>query len=153
RKDVYLGRRSIFKDFQGNFRGKTVYFVFATTGAGVCISKPLANKMAPWAKSGKFLETSRALGHADDCTIGFIITNLLNVNLTVTNSFHSHMENLTDLDPKTLKNQAVLSYRSPENTINIPSNLNNTNVFNKLVDPTRFYSLHCLIYPENPFCK
>uniref|UniRef100_H2Z355 Fringe-like glycosyltransferase domain-containing protein n=1 Tax=Ciona savignyi TaxID=51511 RepID=H2Z355_CIOSA len=152
RKDVYLGRRSISKYLEGRFRGKTVYFVFATTGAGVCFSKPLANKMAPWSKSGKFLETSRALGHSDDCTIGFIITNLLKVNLTLTNVFHSHMEDLTKLDFNTLKNHVVFSYRG-QNIINITSNLTNTNVFKRHVDPTRLYSLHCLIYPENQFCK
>uniref|UniRef100_H2Z1F1 Fringe-like glycosyltransferase domain-containing protein n=1 Tax=Ciona savignyi TaxID=51511 RepID=H2Z1F1_CIOSA len=152
RKDVYLGRRSKLTDFEGKFLGKTVYFVFATTGAGVCISKTLAEKMEPWAGAGKFLATSKALGHADDCTIGFIITNRLKVNLTVTNLFHSHMENLAKLDPTTLQKQVVFSHRTL-NIINITSNLTNTKVFDLIADPTRFYSVHCLVHPESFFCK
>uniref|UniRef100_H2ZF15 Fringe-like glycosyltransferase domain-containing protein n=1 Tax=Ciona savignyi TaxID=51511 RepID=H2ZF15_CIOSA len=153
RKDVYLGRQSVPHQLRGTYEGKRTRFVFASTGAGVCISKTLSKKMAPWTGNGKFLETSRIIGRPDDITLGFIINGLLKVTLTSTDLFHSHLETLAKIEPTTLQKQAILSQKAPTNVLNISKNVTNTTVFNLEEDPSRFYSLHCIIHPESQLCN
>lgn len=50
-------------------------FWFATGGAGFCISRPLALKMAPVIRNEKLIAISDRIGFPDDVTIGFIIGN------------------------------------------------------------------------------
>ncbi|XP_078487342.1 beta-1,3-N-acetylglucosaminyltransferase radical fringe [Ciona intestinalis] len=152
-EDFYIGRRSVTRKFGGVFHKKHVKFIFATGGAGVCISSALAKKMSPWSKNGEFLKTSKHLKHTDDCTLGFIITNLLNVDLTLTDFFHSHLETMATLNPASFSAQVTLAHGAPDNVIIINNNTTNTTVFNTELDPSRFYSLHCLIFPELPMCK
>uniref|UniRef100_F6WD96 Fringe-like glycosyltransferase domain-containing protein n=1 Tax=Ciona intestinalis TaxID=7719 RepID=F6WD96_CIOIN len=152
KNDLYIGRRSRTEPFKGNFHGEPVDIFFTTGGAGVCISSPLANKMKPWAASGEFLRTSQALGHSDDCTVGFIIINRLKVNLTESILFHSHMELLSDIPITTFREQITFSHRG-KNIINITPNNTDTPVFDFKSDPTRFLSLHCHIHPAYQICK
>lgn len=53
--------------------GHQAQFWFATGGAGFCISRPLAQKMAPVIRNEKLLTISDRIGFPDDVTIGFII--------------------------------------------------------------------------------
>lgn len=53
--------------------GHHAQFWFATGGAGFCISRPLALKMAPVIRNDKLMTISDRIGFPDDVTIGFII--------------------------------------------------------------------------------
>jgi len=46
---------------------------------------------------GNFISTAEKIRLPDDCTIGYIIEALLEVTLTHTHLFHSHLENLQKL--------------------------------------------------------
>ncbi|XP_020381445.2 beta-1,3-N-acetylglucosaminyltransferase lunatic fringe-like [Rhincodon typus] len=54
-QDVYVGKPSLDRPIEAseklpNNKTKSVFFWFATGGAGFCISRGLALKMAPWAR-------------------------------------------------------------------------------------------------------
>ncbi|XP_029060898.1 beta-1,3-N-acetylglucosaminyltransferase manic fringe isoform X1 [Monodon monoceros] len=60
-RDVYIGRPSLNRPIhasepQPNNRTRLVQFWFATGGAGFCINRKLALKMAPWARIGAAVE-------------------------------------------------------------------------------------------------
>lgn len=118
--------------------------MFATGGAGFCISRALALKMLPIAGFGKFMSIGDRIGLPDDVTMGYIIEHLLKVPLTVIETFHSHLEPMDILPKETFKEQVTFSYGHIKN---------NTNVllidgFDDKIDPTRFLSLHCHLYPN-----
>lgn len=48
-------------------------FWFATGGAGFCISKALAIRMAPVAGGGKLIGIGDKIRFPDDVTVGFVI--------------------------------------------------------------------------------
>nr|XP_020670273.1 beta-1,3-N-acetylglucosaminyltransferase radical fringe isoform X3 [Pogona vitticeps] len=156
----------------------TTKFWFATGGAGFCISRGLALKMSPWARYvqlgkfvripqtlieprgfhsqipvldslGSFISTAERIRLPDDCTIGYIIEGLLEVKLLHSPLFHSHLENLQQLRGETVLRQVTLSYGGPENKHNVVSL---AEVFSVQQDPTRFKSLHCLLYPNTAWC-
>lgn len=151
-QDVYLGRPSIERPIQAPHRTGTqqmnrVEFWFATGGAGFCLSRGLAVKMSPWASGGAFRDTSELIGLPDDCTVGYIVEAVLGARLTRSPLFHSHLENLGLLSD--LHKQVTLSYGTVEpsrNTVNIRG------AFSLHQDPTRFRSVHCLLYPDTPWC-
>uniref|UniRef100_A0A672ZKC7 O-fucosylpeptide 3-beta-N-acetylglucosaminyltransferase n=1 Tax=Sphaeramia orbicularis TaxID=375764 RepID=A0A672ZKC7_9TELE len=144
-QDVYLGRpRSRVMD-----RSVSVRFWFATGGAGFCISRGLALKMSPWASLGNFISTAEKIRLPDDCTIGYIIEALLEVTLTHTHLFHSHLENLQKLPTDTVLDQVTLSYGGFENTRNVVGLVGG---FSLTEDPTRFKTVHCLLYPDTYWC-
>ncbi|XP_057597606.1 beta-1,3-N-acetylglucosaminyltransferase manic fringe isoform X1 [Hippopotamus amphibius kiboko] len=63
-RDVYLGRPSLNRPIrasepQPHNRTRLVQFWFATGGAGFCINRKLALKMAPWARRGAAVEGSK----------------------------------------------------------------------------------------------
>ncbi|XP_030061044.1 beta-1,3-N-acetylglucosaminyltransferase radical fringe isoform X1 [Microcaecilia unicolor] len=151
-QDVYLGRPSLDHPIEAADRvrsdGSTsVKFWFATGGAGFCISRGLALKMSPWASMGNFISTAEKMRLPDDCTIGYIIEGLLEVKLLHVSLFHSHLENLQRL--RSILKQVTLSYGGPENQHNVVSI---GRIFNLQQDPTRFRSLHCLLYPDTAWC-
>lgn len=84
---------------------KKISFVFATGGAGFCISRALALKMLPIAANGKFINIGDKIGLPDDVTMGYIIEYLLNVPLTIIDTFHSHLEPMEFLRKDTFKDQ------------------------------------------------
>lgn len=88
---------------------KKISFVFATGGAGFCISRALALKMLPIAGNGKFINIGDKIGLPDDVTMGYIIEYLLNVPLTIIDTFHSHLEPMEFLRKDTFKDQVTLS--------------------------------------------
>ncbi|XP_027883437.1 beta-1,3-N-acetylglucosaminyltransferase radical fringe [Xiphophorus couchianus] len=153
-QDIYLGRPSLDHPIEAAERVKSdgtvsVKFWFATGGAGFCISRGLALKMSPWASLGNFITTAEKIRLPDDCTIGYIIEALLEVTLTHTHLFHSHLENLQKLPVPTVLQQVTLSYGGFENRRNVVSIVGG---FSLTEDPTRFKTVHCLLYPDTEWC-
>uniref|UniRef100_A0A6Q2YYG8 Beta-1,3-N-acetylglucosaminyltransferase n=1 Tax=Esox lucius TaxID=8010 RepID=A0A6Q2YYG8_ESOLU len=153
-QDVYLGRPSLDHPIEAAERVKSdgsvsVKFWFATGGAGFCISRGLALKMSPWASLGNFISTAEKIRLPDDCTMGYIIEALLEVALTHIHLFHSHLENLQRLPTDTVLEQVTLSYGGFENRRNVVSI---RGAFSLVEDPSRFKTVHCLLYPETDWC-
>lgn len=151
-EDVYLGRPSLTKAMEawdrldGYNRKK---FWFATGGAGFCLSHALVARMSPHISDGKFAESCERIKVPDDCTIGFISESLLNVSLTRLDLFHSHLENLPSIQQSEIKEQISFSHGY------IGGRYNRVNIagpFDQEQDPTRFKSIHCLLYPETGWC-
>ncbi|XP_004861062.1 beta-1,3-N-acetylglucosaminyltransferase radical fringe isoform X2 [Heterocephalus glaber] len=153
-QDVYLGRPSLdhpieaTERVQGGGTATTVKFWFATGGAGFCLSRGLALKMSPWASLGSFMSTAERVRLPDDCTVGYIVEGLLGARLLHSPLFHSHLENLQRLPTDAVLQQVTLSYGGPEN----PHNVVNVAGFSLQQDPTRFRSVHCLLYPDTDWC-
>ncbi|XP_008314826.1 beta-1,3-N-acetylglucosaminyltransferase lunatic fringe-like [Cynoglossus semilaevis] len=151
-EDVYIGRPSLDRPLEateqlGAAETKRVRFWFATGGAGFCLSRGLALKMKPWASDGSFMDTAQHIRLPDDCTVGYIVEALLGVELLRSALFHSHLENLglvTDI-----QNQVTLSYSTVENNENT---VNVKGAFSTNEDPSRFRTVHCLLYPDTPWC-
>ncbi|XP_026860909.2 beta-1,3-N-acetylglucosaminyltransferase radical fringe isoform X1 [Electrophorus electricus] len=153
-QDVYLGRPSLDHPIEAAERVKSdgsmsVKFWFATGGAGFCISRGLALKMSPWASLGNFITTAEKIRLPDDCTVGYIIEALLEVPLMHTWLFHSHLENLQRLPTADILRQVTLSYGGVENRRNVVSIGGD---FSLTEDPSRFKTVHCLLYPETHWC-
>lgn len=125
---------------------KKISFVFATGGAGFCISRTLALKMLPIAGIGKFMTVSDRIGLPDDVTMGYIIEHLLKVPLTVIDTFHSHLEPMETLRRETFKDQVTFSYGHIKNETNALQ----IDGINEKIDPTRFLSLHCQLFSNLP---
>jgi len=150
RNNTYLGKASVLEPFVSMYKGSSLKFWFATGGAGFCISYPLAQLMRPWCSNGKFLEISNEMQTTDDCTLGFIITNKLKVNLSQCSLFHSHLEPLQLIQDKDLGEQISFSYsisHKRRNTVLLDK------YFNETYDPTRFFSIHCKLYPQAEICS
>ncbi|XP_077574471.1 beta-1,3-N-acetylglucosaminyltransferase lunatic fringe-like [Stigmatopora nigra] len=149
--DVYIGRPSLERPLEAteilpNSKMRKVVFWFATGGAGFCLSRGLAIKMRPWASEGTFLSTGEQIRLPDDCVVGYITGALLGVGLTRSPLFHSHLETLALVTQ--LQEQVTLSYNIKErNTVNLKG------AFSLQQDPTRFKSMHCLLYPHTSWCQ
>ncbi|XP_072889638.1 beta-1,3-N-acetylglucosaminyltransferase lunatic fringe-like [Hemitrygon akajei] len=153
-QDVYVGKPSLDRPIEAseklpNNKTKSVRFWFATGGAGFCISRGLALKMMPWASNGHFMNTAERIRLPDDCTIGYIIEAILGVSLIRSPLFHSHLENLQLVSRAQVQSQVTLSYGTFENKRNI---IEMKGSFSVDEDPSRFKSIHCLLYPETPWC-
>lgn len=123
---------------------KKISFVFATGGAGICLSRALTLKLIPIAGYRRFESIADRIGLPDDVTMGYIIEHLLKVPLTVIDTFHSHLEPMEFLRSDTFKDQITFSYaniQNDTNTIQIDG-------FNRVIDPTRFYTVHCHLFPH-----
>ncbi|XP_057700685.1 beta-1,3-N-acetylglucosaminyltransferase manic fringe-like isoform X2 [Corythoichthys intestinalis] len=151
--DIYVGKASLDKPItahelmEGNTT-KEVKFWFATGGAGFCLSRRLANKMSPWARS-RFLETSEKIRLPDDCTVGFIVEQRVGVSMLHCPLFHSHLENLMLIQRASIQHQVTLSYGLLDGQMN---SVKLTGSFAKEEDPSRFKTLHCLLYPLTRWC-
>ncbi|XP_068176922.1 beta-1,3-N-acetylglucosaminyltransferase lunatic fringe-like [Antennarius striatus] len=151
-QDVYIGRPSLERPIEAadgpDSAGTTpVRFWFATGGAGFCLSRGVALKMKPWASDGAFMATAESIRLPDDCAVGYIVEALLGVSLIRSALFHSHLENLGLVSD--VRSQVTLSYGKVENRRNI---VNVKGTFSIKEDPTRFRSVHCLLYPDTPWC-
>ncbi|XP_053112217.1 beta-1,3-N-acetylglucosaminyltransferase manic fringe [Hemicordylus capensis] len=152
--DVYIGKPSLNRPIRAsetspNNQTKPVYFWFATGGAGFCISQKLATKMVPWASGNNFIITSELIRLPDDCTVGYIIECKLGGRLVPSALFHSHLENLPLIQRSQLTKQVTLSYGMFEKKLNA---IKLAGPFSKQDDPSRFRSIHCLLYPDTPWC-
>ncbi|XP_004675736.1 PREDICTED: beta-1,3-N-acetylglucosaminyltransferase manic fringe [Condylura cristata] len=153
-RDVYVGRPSLNRPIrasepQSHNRTRLVQFWFATGGAGFCINRRLALKMAPWASGPRFTDTSALIRLPDDCTVGYIVECKLGGRLQPSPLFHSHLETLQLLGAEQLLEQVTLSYGSLEGKLNV---IRLQGPFSPEEDPSRFRSLHCLLYPDTPWC-
>uniref|UniRef100_U3DI56 Beta-1,3-N-acetylglucosaminyltransferase n=1 Tax=Callithrix jacchus TaxID=9483 RepID=U3DI56_CALJA len=153
-QDVYVGRPSLNRPIhasepQPHNRTRLVQFWFATGGAGFCINRKLALKMAPWASGSRFMDTSALIRLPDDCTVGYIIECKLGGRLQPSPLFHSHLETLQLLRTAELPEQVTLSYGVFEGKLNV---IKLQGPFSPEEDPSRFRSLHCLLYPDTPWC-
>uniref|UniRef100_A0A3Q0QS07 Fringe-like glycosyltransferase domain-containing protein n=1 Tax=Amphilophus citrinellus TaxID=61819 RepID=A0A3Q0QS07_AMPCI len=151
-QDVYIGRPSLERPIEATERLSTdemkqVRFWFATGGAGFCLSRGLSLKMKPWASDGTFMTTAEHIRLPDDCTVGYIVEALLGASLIRSGLFHSHLENLGLVSD--IHNQVTLSYGTADNSRNT---VNVKGPFTIEEDPTRFRSVHCLLYPDTPWC-
>lgn len=153
-RDVYVGKPSLNRpihasELQSKNRTKLVRFWFATGGAGFCINRQLALKMVPWASGSHFVDTSALIRLPDDCTVGYIIECKLGGRLQPSPLFHSHLETLQLLGAAQLPEQVTLSYGVFEGKLNV---IKLPGPFSHEEDPSRFRSLHCLLYPDTPWC-
>ncbi|XP_074839975.1 beta-1,3-N-acetylglucosaminyltransferase manic fringe [Carettochelys insculpta] len=153
-QEVYIGKPSLNRPIQAsetmpNNRTRSVRFWFATGGAGFCISRSLATKMAPWASGSHFLHTSERIRLPDDCTVGYIVECKLGRRLLPNTLFHSHLENLQLVPRPRLTQQVTLSYGVFEKKLNT---VELSGPFSQKDDPSRFRSLHCLLYPDTAWC-
>ncbi|KAM5149159.1 beta-1,3-N-acetylglucosaminyltransferase radical fringe isoform 5-T5 [Callospermophilus lateralis] len=98
---------------------------------------------------GSFMSTAERVRLPDDCTVGYIVEGLLGARLLHSPLFHSHLENLQRLPPEAVLQQVTLSYGGPENPHNV---VNVAGGFSLQQDPTRFKSVHCLLYPDTDWC-
>uniref|UniRef100_A0A8C9KVP5 RFNG O-fucosylpeptide 3-beta-N-acetylglucosaminyltransferase n=1 Tax=Panthera tigris altaica TaxID=74533 RepID=A0A8C9KVP5_PANTA len=146
-QDVYLGRPSLdhpieaAERVQGGGTVTTVKFWFATGGAGFCLSRGLALKMSPWASLGSFMSTAERVRLAGGSTGGQGRRSWLDSWGGKGLSWDS------DLPPPLV--QVTLSYGGPENPRNV---VNVAGGFSLQQDPTRFKSVHCLLYPDTDWC-
>lgn len=126
---------------------------FATGGAGVCISRGLADLLEPYVADGKSANLLKTVANAgDDGIMGYLITAVLKVPLTekYSNLLHSHWHKSDVFRIEELSNQVTLSH--PIN-INISENSPGVNVYFGLEeDPTRFLTIHCFIHPDTDYC-
>ncbi|GAB1299560.1 Beta-1,3-N-acetylglucosaminyltransferase manic fringe [Apodemus speciosus] len=123
-QDVYVGKPSLNRpihasELQPKNRTRLVRFWFATGGAGFCINRQLALKMAPWASGSHFVDTSALIRLPDDCTVGYIIECKLGARLQPSPLFHSHLETLQLLGTAQLPEQVTLSYGVFEGKLNV----------------------------------
>ncbi|XP_008065532.1 beta-1,3-N-acetylglucosaminyltransferase manic fringe isoform X2 [Carlito syrichta] len=153
-RDVYVGRPSLNRPIHASEprphnRTRPVQFWFATGGAGFCINRKLALKMVPWASGSRFVDTSALIRLPDDCTVGYIVECKLGGRLQPSPLFHSHLETLQLLRVAQLPEQVTLSYGVFEGRLNV---IKLQGPFSSEEDPSRFRSLHCLLYPDTPWC-
>jgi len=153
-QEHYLGKASIPEPLEILDREapkKKINFWFGTGGAGFCISRPLAERMATLVKDGEFVKIGNKIRLPDDVTVGYIVEVLLNVPLTHVSQFHSHLEPLKTIKPDQFKDQITFSYSQYENTGE--RNIIHMDGLSLERDPTRFLSLHCKLYPsEAEYC-
>ncbi|XP_078513965.1 beta-1,3-N-acetylglucosaminyltransferase manic fringe [Lissotriton helveticus] len=151
---LYIGKPSLNRPIQAaeplaNNKTRPVFFWFATGGAGFCITRKLAGRMAPWVSGHQFMELSEQIHLPDDCTVGYIIGRKLGVRLQRSPLFHSHLEDLPQIPTTQLAKQVTLSYgvfQKKQNVVKIPG------PFSEQEDPSRFRCLHCLLYPDTSWC-
>ncbi|MCJ8747648.1 hypothetical protein PDJAM_G00155730 [Pangasius djambal] len=153
-RDVYVGKPSLDRPIKAqellpNNKTRDVQFWFATGGAGFCLNRKLAEKMAPWASGSRLEHTSDVIRLPDDCVIGFIVERRLGVLMIHSNLFHSHLENLLLLTPAQIFKQVTLSYGLFENKMN---SVGLKGGFSTEEDPSRFKTLHCFLYPLTSWC-
>uniref|UniRef100_A0A3Q3WYJ6 Fringe-like glycosyltransferase domain-containing protein n=1 Tax=Mola mola TaxID=94237 RepID=A0A3Q3WYJ6_MOLML len=150
--DIYVGKPSLDKPITAHelLEGKReVRFWFATGGAGFCLSRRLAEKMAPWASGSRFEQTSATIRLPDDCTVGFIVEKRLGISMVHCPLFHSHLENLLLISHRSIPHQVTLSYGMFENKMN---SIEVKGSFSKEEDPSRFKTVHCILYPFTSWC-
>ncbi|XP_033109931.1 beta-1,3-N-acetylglucosaminyltransferase lunatic fringe-like [Anneissia japonica] len=150
-QDIYLGRSSTLRPIEA-YKTQTPsikhQFWFGTGGAGVCVSRALAKKMVPYTSGGMMLLTCESIRMPDDVTIGYINEILLNVPMIHIKKMNSHLQDLWAIKPDDIKNQITLSYRTDSTNKMLLHNP----AFSINDDPTRFKSIHCILYPQTSFC-
>lgn len=147
----YLGKPSITAPLQILDRRtkKRISFWFATGGAGFCVSRSLLISIKPVISGGKFIQIGSKIRLPDDVTLGYIISYMMKVPLTVVEQFHSHLEPLNSIKLESISEQITFSYSKildEMNTVKLPDG------FDISIDPTRMLSLHCFLFPTSILC-
>jgi hypothetical protein len=130
---------------------KKIKFRFATGGAGFCLSRPLAERMAPLVENGQLVSTCENIRLPDDVTVGYMVEHMLNTPLTIVSGFHSHLEPLRLINNDELHDQISFSYGKYDNadhTFDLNLVDVGANGRPQDEDPTRFLSLHCHLFPN-----
>ena len=118
-------------------------FWFATGGAGFCLSRSLASKMAPIAGGGRFESVGDKIRLPDDVTMGYI-AHVLDTKLTRVEEFHSHLEpqrllefaeDGSEVEFETFQNQISFSYSKYGDEMNVVGI--EQGAFTEEEDPTR----------------
>ena len=129
---------------------KKIAFWFATGGAGLCLSRPLVERMASLERGLEAVGEDIRL--PDDVTLGFVVEHKLGVPLTTVKRFHSHLEPLKLIKSDEIREQISFSYggsgnEDEENIVSLEPTAASD-------DPTRFFAIHCHLYPDSiPECR
>lgn len=139
KQSLYIGKPSMIEPKHG--RG--IKFWFATYGGGVCFSRSLLKLIYDDVQpNNKFMEGCISTNYPDDTHIAYILRKKYNINLTVANDFHHHIERnlFTNLTNPTNIDQAItLGFKGN----NVPRFLPILND-----DTYHIQTLHCLLYPD-----
>jgi len=148
----FIGRTSVNHTVNVFLHGEKISFWFQHGGCGFCISQALVEKMKQFAANGEFFKLGSKLNTNDDLTVGFIVNHLLGVPLTQSQLFnsHYHRDYMMKIPQKNLTKQVSLSYSGKKIKIQLDEG---KNIFTSKQDPTRFFSLHCILYPDIAFCN
>ncbi|KAL3981486.1 Fringe-like family protein [Acanthocheilonema viteae] len=145
--DWYLGRPSTMEPVGVDSAPGKATFWFATGGAGFCLSKSLLSKMSSYVRNGGFEELGELLRLPDDVSLGYLIEHLLKVKLTVLDKFHSHLEDLEEINKNDIHKQISFSAggrpKIAKNVVSVPEE------YIVEDDPQRFRSLHCFLYRKH----
>eukprot|EP00914_Ancora_sagittata_P022211 GHVO01044138.1.p1 GENE.GHVO01044138.1~~GHVO01044138.1.p1 ORF type:complete len:117 (+),score=5.06 GHVO01044138.1:248-598(+) len=113
--------------------------------------------MMPHTSGGRLKTICEQIRLPDDCSIGYIISHKLKKELTIVKDFHSHLEGLWKINQHNIKNQITVSYMCMSSTTSKVRNWCNSvdlsSGFSLHDDPTRFLSIHCLLYPNLAMCQ
>ncbi|XP_076817919.1 beta-1,3-N-acetylglucosaminyltransferase lunatic fringe-like [Clavelina lepadiformis] len=150
-ESFYIGKRSRYPKDYMTYKGHP--YVFGTGGAGYCVTRVLAQLMAPSVSQGGLVKACQESNAADDCAIGYVVNYLLKVPLTESQLMHSspnYVPEQSEIYKQDLPKQVSFHYG-----INLGLYKNETfkPLFNKTEDPTGFYSLHCILHPEDEICS
>ena len=135
---LYVGKPSMKEPK----RGRGMRFWFATYGGGVCFSRRLLRKIRRHIHpSERFVNGCVASSYPDDTHIAYLLRKEYNINLTVAEDFHHHIEadqftnltNASDLD-------RAITFGFKGN--NVPRFIP---IFTR--DTYHMQTLHCLLYP------
>ncbi|KAL8594131.1 hypothetical protein ACOMHN_047871 [Nucella lapillus] len=149
-EDWYLGKPSLRypMEIRDPDHPRVKLALWFATGSGFCISRGLALKMMPHAGGGRLMSVGEKLRLPDDCVIGYIVEHLLKKQLTVIETFRSHLEALHIIRQHQLKKQITLSYSKYGGKNNVVD----VSGFSSEEDPTRFMSIHCHLFPNFKQC-
>nr|XP_008541961.1 PREDICTED: beta-1,3-N-acetylglucosaminyltransferase manic fringe [Equus przewalskii] len=153
--DNYVNARALLKLLKAFPRTRDVYIgrpkkLSWSQELGVVWRSWASGHSAALSLSGpRFVDTSALIRLPDDCTVGYIVECKLGGRLQPSPLFHSHLETLQLLGAAQLPEQVTLSYGVFEGKLNV---IKLQGPFSPEEDPSRFRSLHCLLYPDTPWC-
>jgi len=152
-KSYYIGRASWPDTLKRSKEPFPNPFWFATLGAGVCLSKRALILLEPYTQNpSQFADGCINENYHDDIYLGFLLYGYLNISLTKTDRFHSHLEkslyNNKQTFLRTFTNEITFGFRSPDR---YPYFL--PQFYTSHVDPYRMRTLHCLLYTQLNECQ
>lgn len=148
-QDWYLGRASISHPLEVVDRRQTphtkVTFMFATGGAGFCLSRGLVERLeTQHGMVSGFRHVGDIIRLPDDVTLGYMMETVLGVVLTTGLGLHSHLEPLRRLvvDQELITaSYSTYENTSERNTLELGQDQTN--------DPTGFLALHHHLNPSS----
>lgn len=152
-KPYYIGKNSWLKPLERTKEPYPYSFWFATLGAGVCLSQRTLVLLQPYIQNvSQFVDGCIRENYHDDIYLGFLLNGYLNITLTRSERFHSHLEKTFYENRsrflKTFVNEITFGFRFPDR---YPYFL--PELYRKNLDPYRIRTLHCFLYPEINECQ